>query len=84
VNAEWELVDIGSLSSKIEDSNLRVRHTSVESRLWVWLQMVSMRLDEGNKRKIPCSCSIGSNGLVVVPFLRSVYRNISKEVRTND
>jgi len=37
VNTKRELVDIGTLSSKIEDSNLGIWYTTVESRLWVWL-----------------------------------------------
>jgi len=37
VHAEGEFVDIGTLSSKIEDTNLRVGHTTVESRLGVGL-----------------------------------------------
>jgi len=37
VNTERKFVDIGTLSSKIEDSNLGVRYTTVESRLWIWL-----------------------------------------------
>ena len=31
MNAEGEFVDIGTLSSKIEDSNFGIRHTTVES-----------------------------------------------------
>ena len=38
VNAEWELVNVGSLSAQVEDSNLWVWHTTVESGLWVWLE----------------------------------------------
>jgi len=37
VDAEREFVDIGTLSPKIEDTNLGVRYTTVESRLRVWL-----------------------------------------------
>lgn len=33
MDAERELIDIGSLATKIEDTNLRVGHTSVEARL---------------------------------------------------
>lgn len=38
VHAKWELVDIGTLSSKIEDTNLRVWHTTVESRFGIRLR----------------------------------------------
>jgi hypothetical protein len=37
VHAEREFVDIGTLSSKIEDTDLGVRHTTVESRFGIWL-----------------------------------------------
>jgi len=37
MNAEGEFVDIGTLSSKIKDTDLRVRYTTVEARLWVRL-----------------------------------------------
>jgi hypothetical protein len=37
VNALWELVDVGTLASEVEDANLGVWHTTVEARLRVWL-----------------------------------------------
>jgi len=37
VDAERELVNVGSLTTKIENSDLWVRYTSVESGLWVRL-----------------------------------------------
>lgn len=37
VNAEREIVDIGLLSSEIEDSDLWVGDTTVESGLRIWL-----------------------------------------------
>lgn len=37
MDAERELVDTGTLSSKIEDTDLRIWDTTVESGLWVWL-----------------------------------------------
>jgi len=37
VNAEREIVDIGLLSSEIEDSDLWVWNTTVESGLRIWL-----------------------------------------------
>ena len=37
MDTERELVDIGTLATKIEDSDLRVGHTTVEARLGVWL-----------------------------------------------
>jgi len=37
VDAERELIDVRTLSAKVEDSNLWVRYTTVESRLWVGL-----------------------------------------------
>lgn len=38
VHAEREFVDIGTLSSKIKDANLRVWHTTVESGLGIRLR----------------------------------------------
>jgi len=37
VDAQRELIDVRALSSEIEDTNLRVRNTTVESGLRVWL-----------------------------------------------
>jgi hypothetical protein len=37
MNAQGEVVDIGALSAKIEDSNLGVRDTTVESGLGIRL-----------------------------------------------
>ena len=37
VDAERELVDVRTLSAKIEDTDLWVRDTTVESGLRVWL-----------------------------------------------
>ena len=38
MNAEREFIDVGALASKIEDSNLGIRDTTVEAGLWVWLR----------------------------------------------
>lgn len=38
VDAERELVDGRSFPTKVKDANLRIRDTSIESRLWVWLK----------------------------------------------
>ncbi len=38
VHAKRELVDIGTLSSEIEDADFGVRYTTIESRLGVWLR----------------------------------------------
>lgn len=38
VDAERELVNVRTLSAKVEDSNLGVRYTTVESGLWVGLE----------------------------------------------
>lgn len=38
VDAERELINVCALSAKIEDTNLRVRYTTVESGLWVGLE----------------------------------------------
>ena len=38
MDAERELVDVRTLSAKIENTNLWVWDTTVESRLRVWLQ----------------------------------------------
>ena len=37
VDASWELVDVGTLTAQIEDTNLWVGYTTVEAGLWVWL-----------------------------------------------
>ena len=37
VDAEGEFVDIGTLAPQIENSDFRVRDTTVESRLGIWL-----------------------------------------------
>ncbi len=37
VNAEREFVNVGALATEIEDTDLRVGDTTVESGLWVWL-----------------------------------------------
>jgi hypothetical protein len=37
VDAERELVDVGTLTAKIEDTDLGIGHTTVEARLWVRL-----------------------------------------------
>ena len=39
MDAEGEFVDIGSLSSEIEDSNLRVGNTTVKARFGVGLDV---------------------------------------------
>lgn len=44
VNTEREFVDICSLPSKVEDSDLGVRYTAVESRLRVWLLVLEAGL----------------------------------------
>ena len=38
VDAEREIVDTGALAAEIEDADLRVRYTTVEAGLRVWLQ----------------------------------------------
>ena len=42
VNAERELVNVGTLAAQVEDADLRVRHTTVEPRLGVLHPGVSM------------------------------------------
>jgi len=37
VNAEWEVIDTGTLPSEIEDTDLWVWDTTVEAGLWIWL-----------------------------------------------
>jgi len=37
VNAQREFVDVRTLAAEIEDTDLGVRHTTVEARLGVWL-----------------------------------------------
>ena len=44
MDAERELIDVCALSAKIEDTDLRVRYTTVESGLWVWLERRNQHL----------------------------------------
>jgi len=37
VDASWELVDVGTLTAQVEDTDLWVGYTTVEAGLWVWL-----------------------------------------------
>jgi hypothetical protein len=37
MDAEREVINTSSLSSKIENSDLRIGYTTVESGFWVWL-----------------------------------------------
>ena len=37
MDAEGEFVDIGTLATQIENSDLRVGDTTIESRLGIWL-----------------------------------------------
>ena len=38
MNAEGKFVDICTLATEVEDPNLRVGYTTVESRLGIWLK----------------------------------------------
>lgn len=44
MDAERELVDVCALSAEIENADLRVRYTTVESGLWVRLQICQFTL----------------------------------------
>lgn len=35
--AKWELVNVRPLAAKVEDADLRIRYTAVESGFGVWL-----------------------------------------------
>lgn len=37
VDAGWEFVDVGTLATKIKNADFRIRYTTVEARLRVWL-----------------------------------------------
>lgn len=39
VNTKREFIDTGTLAPKVEDTDLGVRHTTVEARLWIRLQL---------------------------------------------
>jgi hypothetical protein len=83
VDAERELVDVGTLAAEIENANLGVGHTTVEARLGVLRPIVSPTvlfddfhnlrafhtLDaEFSESDVPaCSCSTCSNGRVGEP-----------------
>ncbi len=34
---EREFINVGALATEVEDSDLRIGHTAVETRLWIWL-----------------------------------------------
>ena len=44
MDAERELVDVCALSAEIENADLRIRYTTVESGLWVRLQICQFTL----------------------------------------
>lgn len=69
VNAERKLVDICSLTAKIEDADLWVGHTTVETRLWVWLAVKrSAAVYVGKMSRSRTSCSSGNTSLDDAPF----------------
>lgn len=37
MDAEGEFINVGTLAAKVKDTDLGVRHTTVEARLGVWL-----------------------------------------------
>jgi hypothetical protein len=41
VNAEGKFVDICTLATEVEDTNLRIGYTTIESRFWIWLQRLA-------------------------------------------
>ena len=38
MNAEWEFIDVCTLATEVEDTNLGIGYTTVESRFWIWLE----------------------------------------------
>lgn len=44
--AKRKLVDIGTLTTKVEDTNLWVRNTTVESRLGIGLEQVILSVND--------------------------------------
>jgi hypothetical protein len=52
MDTERELIDVRALTAKVEDSDLRIRYTTVEARLWVWL---------AGRLLVLCSDSISSS-----------------------
>ena len=75
VDAKGEVVNASTLAAEIEDTDFRVGHTTVEARLGVLEARYQSNLlffKVFLHVLIPaCSCSSGSNGLVVVPLCRS-------------
>ncbi len=59
MNAEREVVDIGLLSSEIEDSNLWVGDTTVESGLRIWLKVTKVSFSGLQKRRMIADLSGG-------------------------
>ena len=37
MDAEGKFIDVGALAAQVEDTDLGVGNTTVESRLWIWL-----------------------------------------------
>lgn len=78
MTTEGEVIDVGLLSSQIEDSDLGVGNTTVVSGLWeprgicisiglvIVVEYTEMVCVE-NRRLTACSCSIGSTSQDVDP-----------------
>lgn len=66
MHAEREFVDIGTLSSKIENTNLWVGNTAVESALGVWLVLavaIAAGWSSGHREgKLWCCCTSCERG----------------------
>ena len=47
MDTEWEFINIGTLAAKVEDSDLRIGDTTVETgfRVWLWKGEVSNCLE---------------------------------------
>jgi hypothetical protein len=77
VDAEGELVNVGTLAAKVEDADFGVGYTTVEARLGVLKPGVSFALPLipfSPSLNVPaCSCSTGSNGRDVWPSCRLLY-----------
>ena len=57
MDAKWEFIDVGSLATEIEDPDLWVRNTTVESRFRIRLYISAMAGGTGQMQSSLCSCS---------------------------
>lgn len=72
MDAERELVDAGTLAAQVEDADLGVRDTTVESGLWIWFVLSAVSFFCSPEEQIGIEkthfYSTDSSALVYGPF----------------